>query len=234
MHQLTDAHGARHARAALQRVQCPLQAVSHCAVARLMAPGTQVAADFAHQVVRFLKEDGQQLRIDFVVQAQMAAIAVLQGCTGRKSSCCRDRFYYDFLRQRLVGKRFDGKRFDSDRRFYDGTRLRPEFVGRGSFINVDVSGQQVLRQFDGDDDLGFEFLQRLVGIGYRVVACRRWRELHRHLVELARQVFFAGRQSAFGNGTDHAFERPDGARQQQTSVFVRSALGLGKAGQHIL
>jgi hypothetical protein len=64
--ELAQADGARHARAALERVQRTLHCIGAGAVLGIGAPGAQVAHDLRHQLVRFLEEHRQQRAVEVV------------------------------------------------------------------------------------------------------------------------------------------------------------------------
>ena len=121
--QLAERHRAAHPGRALQRVERAQQGVPRGGIVGVRAPVAQALAGRRDELLRFLEEDRQQLRVDVVVEAPGAAL---------------DRDLLDLDRGRLGGRRLVLLHREGDdvaRRSRSGRRLR----GRG-------------RRDDGRDD----------------------------------------------------------------------------------
>ncbi len=69
MQHLAAYHRAGHACAAFQGMQRACQRLRYCAIVGRCPPGAQMLADVTHQINAFVKEQWQQLRVDFVFKA---------------------------------------------------------------------------------------------------------------------------------------------------------------------
>ncbi|MNQ48653.1 hypothetical protein D3C85_625370 [compost metagenome] len=69
MRMLAQAHGAGHARAALDRMQGTQQHLRLAAVVRLLLPAAQRLADLRQQVGALFQEDGQEIEVEFIADA---------------------------------------------------------------------------------------------------------------------------------------------------------------------
>ena len=111
MHQLADAHGSRHAGAALERVQQALEIVGGAELVRLAAPLAQSSGDAMDEVGAFLEEHWQQLRIEFVGQTQLPPFT-LRGFRGRHDRRGRRRDVHGRWNHRAVGRHGGRRRRD--------------------------------------------------------------------------------------------------------------------------